>query len=249
MTNADVQKDRPFIVRTRDLGLKAGIKETLEQAPLAELLKTHNVQASELEFRSKLEDALSNYVRNGAYAMHQAIKAKAMPRKRRLQKMAKLAEKLKAEYDYFYEDLDHFVQMCAASEGISVAHSDEKHPGMKATEESLNTPIILSQLLKILPDAIAYELGWKHPDIPGRPKEKGLQDLILSLGNFWEKHQGSEFTVDHHAGAAISDALAFVRDTILAVEDIPETAIVTAARTVRSKMIAHKNLDENEIPF
>jgi hypothetical protein len=229
--------------------LKAGIRETLDKADLAKILKLHNVNGSESELRSSLENGLPYYVTYGPYGMHTAIKQKALPRKRQLERMAKMAKELKAEYDSFASSVWGHLHFVAIERDLRVKESTAKNKYEKVIEEAGEAPFLLSQLLELLPEAIDHELADKHPNMPGRPKERGLRHLVRSLAFYWERHQGRDFTVDHNAGAAISDSLVFVRDCVQAVDQVPETAIISAGRAVRDHLITYKKHDDDEIPF
>jgi hypothetical protein len=82
----------------------------------------------------------------------------------------------------------------------------------------------------------------KRPDQPrkGRPSEYGLECFVVVLGHFWHWEAKRPFTLDYHKGAPVSPALAFIVDALTPLDDVPNSAVITAARKIRAEVATHK---------
>lgn len=74
----------------------------------------------------------------------------------------------------------------------------------------------------------------------GRPSEYGLECFVAALVDFWVDDAHQRFTLDYHKGAPISRAAQFLIDALAPLDEVPDRAVITAARRIQRERRAHK---------
>ncbi|KCZ62142.1 hypothetical protein L53_12920 [Hyphomonas sp. L-53-1-40] len=111
-------------------------------------------------------------------------------------------------------------------------------PEIADFEKTNGTPYLLElkRLLSLL--EYATDLGLEKSAVPrGRKPNHTLESLVRRLAYVWEELLDQKFTIDYHKGSGLTPAFEFVRLVLeRIIPDIGETEIVTAMRTIVSKL-------------
>lgn len=233
--------DSEIIKLIRTYKIEEALKRFYPYEEIKAFHKNQGLIADIEEFESAMIKATVGYVRNGPYRMQKEvmdIKAEDKKKLEAIQNCARdLLERIKEFEDVVIGQLGSEGARVGIplTEGASTDYRDRIIEGGHIYTEQLMS------LLEALPTAIGAELSYQHHIPKGRPEEYGLKKFVFLMISYWEHHEGKSFTIDYHKGAPLTEGLRFLCGCIALIDDVPDSAVITAAREMSATNVLHMN--------